>query len=76
MGGKSGINTSAGKNLVGSFHEPAGVLCDLDSLSTLPREDVAAGLAEVVKVGFTTDPVILDLVDRLAALERELERRH
>ena len=64
VGGKTGINTSAGKNLVGSFHEPAGVLCDLDSLSTLPREDVAAGLAEVVKVGFTTDPVILDLVER------------
>jgi 3-dehydroquinate synthase len=63
VGGKTGINTAQGKNLVGAFHEPAGVLCDLDALETLPRADVVAGLAEVVKAGFIVDPVILDLVE-------------
>ena len=59
VGGKTGINTGAGKNLVGSFHEPAGVLCDLDHLATLPRPDLVAGLGEVVKCGFIADPEIL-----------------
>jgi 3-dehydroquinate synthase len=63
VGGKTGINTGAGKNLVGSFHEPAGVLCDLALLDTLPREELVAGLGEVVKCGFIRDPVILDLVE-------------
>ena len=63
VGGKTGINTAAGKNLVGAFHPPAGVLCDLATLATLPAADFAAGLAEVVKVGFTHDPAILDLVE-------------
>jgi 3-dehydroquinate synthase len=63
VGGKTGINTRAGKNLVGSFHEPAGVLCDLALLDTLPREELVAGLGEVVKCGFIRDPVILDLVE-------------
>ena len=63
VGGKTGINTSAGKNLVGSFHPPAGVLCDLTALETLPVHDFVAGLAEVVKVGFTHDPRILELVE-------------
>ena len=62
VGGKSGINTAEGKNLVGAFHAPAGVLCDLAALRTLPPGDVVAGLAEVVKTGFVADPVILDLV--------------
>jgi 3-dehydroquinate synthase len=63
VGGKTGINTGAGKNLVGSFHEPSGVLCDLAVLRTLPREELVAGLGEVVKCGFVADPVILDLVE-------------
>jgi 3-dehydroquinate synthase len=63
VGGKTGINTNAGKNLVGSFHEPAGVLCDLALLDSLPREELTAGLGEVVKCGFIADPVILDLVE-------------
>jgi shikimate kinase / 3-dehydroquinate synthase len=63
VGGKTGINIEAGKNLVGAFHPPAGVLCDLSTLTTLPRADVAAGLAEVVKCGFIVDPVILDLIE-------------
>ncbi len=63
VGGKTGINTREGKNLVGAFHEPAGVLADLDLLHTLPAADLAAGLAEVVKCGFIADPPILDLVE-------------
>jgi 3-dehydroquinate synthase len=63
VGGKTGINTAEGKNLVGSFHEPAGVLCDLDALESLPRADLVAGLAEVVKAGFIADPGILELVE-------------
>jgi 3-dehydroquinate synthase len=62
VGGKTGINTDRGKNLVGAFHEPAGVLCDLTALETLPRHDLIAGLAEAVKCGLVSDRVILDLV--------------
>ena len=63
VGGKTGINTGAGKNLVGAFHEPAGVLCDLSLLEMLPRDEFVAGLGEVIKCGFIADPVILDLVE-------------
>jgi 3-dehydroquinate synthase len=71
VGGKTGINIDAGKNLVGSFHEPSAVLADLDSLRTLPRADLVAGMAEVIKGGFIADPVILDLIeaDPAAALD-------
>ena len=62
VGGKTGINTDEGKNLVGAFHPPAGVICDLAALATLPQADLVAGLAEVVKCGFIADPAILDLV--------------
>lgn len=64
VGGKTGINTEAGKNLVGAFHEPSSVLVDLTTLRTLPAAELAAGMAEVVKAGFIADPVILDLVER------------
>lgn len=63
VGGKTGINTAEGKNLVGAFHPPAGVLCDLAALETLPRHDRTAGLAEVVKTGFIADPRILELIE-------------
>jgi 3-dehydroquinate synthase len=63
VGGKTGMNTTEGKNLVGAFHEPAGVLCDLDTLETLPRNELISGLAEVIKCGFIADPAILDLVE-------------
>jgi len=63
VGGKTGINTEEGKNLVGAFHPPAGVLCDLATLESLPRNDYLAGLAEVVKVGFTHDASILELLE-------------
>lgn len=61
VGGKTGINIAEGKNLVGSFHPPAAVVCDLDLLRTLPRADLVAGLAEVVKCGFISDTEILRL---------------
>ena len=63
VGGKTGINTAEGKNLVGAFHSPSGVVCDLDLLATLPEADYVAGLAEVVKCGFISDPRILELVE-------------
>jgi len=63
VGGKTGINTAAGKNLVGAFHEPAGVLCDLDALTTLTPAEVRSGMAEVAKCGFIADPSILELID-------------
>jgi 3-dehydroquinate synthase len=71
VGGKTGINTDAGKNLVGAFHQPAAVLVDLATLETLPRNEIVAGMAEIVKAGFIADPVILDLIeaDPEAALE-------
>jgi 3-dehydroquinate synthase len=63
VGGKTGINTGAGKNLVGSFHEPAGVLCDLSLLASLPAEELVSGLGEVIKCGFIADPAILEIVE-------------
>ncbi|WP_099022067.1 3-dehydroquinate synthase [Mycolicibacterium palauense] len=63
VGGKTGINTDAGKNLVGAFHQPAAVLVDLATLETLPRNELIAGMAEIVKAGFIADPVILDLIE-------------
>jgi len=66
VGGKTGINTESGKNLVGAFHEPAGVLCDLALLETLPPDELRSGLGEVVKCGFIGDPEILRLVEDTA----------
>jgi 3-dehydroquinate synthase len=62
VGGKTGIDIPEGKNLVGAFHSPAGVLADLATLATLPRADYTSGLAEVIKAGFIADPAILDLI--------------
>lgn len=64
VGGKTGINTAEGKNLVGAFHPPAAVLADLDTLGTLPKNELISGMAEVVKCGFIADPIILELVER------------
>jgi 3-dehydroquinate synthase len=63
VGGKTGINTDKGKNLVGAFHPPVGVLCDLATLGSLGVNDYIAGLAEVVKCGFIADPSILELIE-------------
>ncbi|HEV2779701.1 MAG TPA: 3-dehydroquinate synthase [Actinophytocola sp.] len=71
VGGKTGINTEAGKNLVGVFHEPVTVLVDLDTLISLPAAELVAGMAEVIKGGFIADPRILELIeaDPAAALD-------
>jgi 3-dehydroquinate synthase len=83
VGGKTGINTAEGKNLVGAFHPPAAVLVDLDTLATLPPNELISGMAEVVKCGFIADPAILDLIeanpdavrDPASAVVRELIER-
>jgi 3-dehydroquinate synthase len=64
VGGKTGINTAEGKNLVGAFHPPAAVLADLDTLNTLPRNEIISGMAEVIKCGFIADPAILELIEK------------
>jgi 3-dehydroquinate synthase len=63
IGGKTAVNIAAGKNLVGAFHPPAGVLADLAALASLPAPQYVSGLAEVIKAGFVSDPAILDLIE-------------
>lgn len=83
VGGKTGVNLPAGKNLAGVFYEPYTVVCDLGYLATLPVEDLRAGMAEVLKCGFIADPRILDAFTEDPAsasqagsdLQRELIRR-
>ena len=59
IGGKTGINASSGKNLIGAFYSPRKVIIDLDFLQHLPKRDISAGLAEVIKCGFIKDKGIL-----------------
>jgi 3-dehydroquinate synthase len=63
IGGKTGVNTSEGKNLVGVFHSPKAVIVDLETLATLPRNEIVAGFAEVVKCGFISDTMMLDSIE-------------
>jgi 3-dehydroquinate synthase len=63
VGGKTAINHPAGKNMVGAFHQPARVICDLDLLDTLPPREVSAGLAEVIKYGPIADPTFLGWIE-------------
>ncbi len=63
IGGKTGINTAEGKNLVGAFYAPNAVICDLDTLTTLPKNEIIAGLGEVVKYGFIADQKILEIIE-------------
>jgi len=63
IGGKTGINTTEGKNLVGAFYSPHSVVIDLDTLHSLPRNELLAGMAEVVKYGFIADPWILETLE-------------
>jgi 3-dehydroquinate synthase len=63
IGGKTAVNIPEGKNLVGAFHPPAGVLADLAVLRSLPQAEYVSGLAEVIKTGFIADPAILDLIE-------------
>ena len=68
VGGKTGVNLTAGKNLVGAFYQPRLVLCDLDTLAKLPRREYVSGLAEVVKYGVIYNAVLF------AQLERNLPK--
>lgn len=63
VGGKTGVNTEQGKNLVGAFHHPASVIADLELVDSLPRNELLTGFAEIVKAGFIADPAILDLLE-------------
>ena len=71
VGGKTGVNTSEGKNLVGVFHSPSAVIVDLETLVTLPKNELLAGFAEVVKCGFISDTQILELIE--ADFERSVD---
>ncbi|MCB2384883.1 3-dehydroquinate synthase, partial [Shewanella sp. SR1] len=64
IGGKTGINTNEGKNLVGAFYAPSGVLVDLAVLEGLGRNEILAGFGEVVKYGFIAEPEILEIIER------------
>jgi 3-dehydroquinate synthase len=66
IGGKTGVDLPEGKNLVGAFHQPAGVLVDPATLATLPARHVRAGLAEVVKMGFAVDAPLFAWCERYA----------
>lgn len=63
VGGKTGINTAEGKNLVGAFYAPKAVVCDLDTLHTLPKIEITSGFGEIVKYGFIADERILELIE-------------
>ncbi|MEO5533672.1 MAG: 3-dehydroquinate synthase [Pseudolysinimonas sp.] len=63
VGGKTGINTAEGKNLVGAFHAPRAVICDLALLDALPKNEILAGFAEIAKAGFIAEPEILDILE-------------
>ena len=64
IGGKTGINSRSGKNLIGAFYSPRKVIIDLDFLQHLPKRDISAGMAEVIKCGFIKDKNILDLLKK------------
>jgi 3-dehydroquinate synthase len=60
VGGKTGVNHSTGKNLIGAFHQPLAVITDTDTLASLPDRELRAGLAEVIKYGCVWDPLLFD----------------
>jgi 3-dehydroquinate synthase len=68
VGGKTGVNLRAGKNLVGAFYQPRLVLCDSDTLKTLPEREFCAGLAEIIKYGIIFDTKLF------AQLEHDLPK--
>ncbi len=67
VGGKTGVDLQAGKNLVGAFHQPCAVVADLTFLETLPRREQAAGMAEVVKAGLIADAELFTMLERRVA---------
>jgi 3-dehydroquinate synthase len=72
VGGKTGVNLKSGKNLVGAFYQPQLVLCDLDTLKTLPNREYVSGLAEIIKYGIIYDAIFFAELERI--LPRLLER--
>jgi 3-dehydroquinate synthase len=76
VGGKTGINHPQGKNLIGAFYQPRFVLCDIDTLDTLPKREFLAGLAEVIKYGIILDAALFSFVeqrlDDILAHDRDL----
>jgi 3-dehydroquinate synthase len=66
IGGKTGVDLAAGKNLVGAFHQPVAVVADLDTLAGLPPAEVRSGLAEVAKAGLAGDPALAEALARAA----------
>lgn len=69
VGGKTGINHPLGKNMIGAFYQPEAVIADIDSLQSLPDNELSAGLAEVIKHGAIIDPVFFDWIEaNMAAL--------
>jgi 3-dehydroquinate synthase len=73
VGGKVGVNLKAGKNLVGAFHQPRFVLCDIDTLRTLPAREFRAGLAEVIKYGIICDAGLFERLERDLPLLLKME---
>ena len=69
IGGKTGINSAYGKNLIGAFHSPIRVVVDLKWLDTISDRDFSAGLAEVIKCGFIADAKILEIVEARSLTE-------
>lgn len=76
VGGKTGVNHPLGKNMIGAFHQPQAVFIDVDTLSTLPAHEFAAGLAEVIKYGLIDDLAFFEWleanIERLIARETEV----
>jgi len=68
VGGKTGVDIAAGKNLVGAFHQPRAVMADPGFLDSLPSREIAAGMAEVVKAGLIADAALLDTLEAQAGL--------
>jgi 3-dehydroquinate synthase len=64
VGGKTGVNHPAGKNLIGAFYQPLAVIADIDTLGTLPERELRAGLAEIIKYGCVWDPLLFEWLDR------------
>jgi 3-dehydroquinate synthase len=75
VGGKTGINHQLGKNMIGAFYQPLRVVADIETLGTLPRREIVAGLAEVIKYAAIADALFLDWIERhlqaLLVLDRD-----
>jgi 3-dehydroquinate synthase len=79
IGGKTGINTPLGKNLIGTFYPPKAVICDLETLKTLPHEEWQNGLAEILKLGLTSDSTLwkmaLEKNQNLSLIQRAIAKK-